>query len=90
MSRLIEALLVALVRGYQILLSPMLGQRCRFYPSCSNYALEALRSHGAARGSFLAARRLCKCHPFNAGGVDPVPPPARQNSSTAACGCHHS
>ena len=90
MSKLMKALLVAIVRGYQIMLSPMLGQRCRFYPSCSNYALEALRTHGAARGSYLTARRICKCHPFNEGGVDLVPPAQHQNSSTAACGCNHS
>ncbi len=90
MSAFVTALLVKIVRGYQILLSPMLGQRCRFYPSCSHYALEALRTHGAARGSLLTVRRLCKCHPFNEGGVDPVPPAQHPNSSTAACGCNHS
>ncbi len=83
-------LLVWIVRGYQILLSPMLGQRCRFFPTCSNYAIEAIHVHGAARGSLLAARRLCRCHPFNEGGVDLVPPAQPTNSSTAACGCNHS
>ena len=83
-------LLVWILRAYQVLLSPMLGQRCRFYPSCSHYAIEALRTHGAARGSYLAARRLCRCHPWNEGGLDPVPPPHDKNSSTAACGCNHS
>ena len=82
-------LLVWLVRAYQLLVSPMLGQNCRFYPSCSNYAVEALRTHGAARGSLLALRRVCRCHPWNPGGVDPVPP-ARQDSHPAACGCNHS
>ena len=67
-------LLVWFLRAYQLLLSPMLGQNCRFYPSCSNYAIEAIRTHGAGRGSWLAARRVCRCHPFNAGGYDPVPP----------------
>ncbi|MES2324920.1 MAG: membrane protein insertion efficiency factor YidD [Pseudomonadota bacterium] len=85
-----KTLLVWILRGYQIFLSPMLGQRCRFYPTCSNYAIEALRTHGAARGSFLAARRVCKCHPWHHGGVDLVPPRHDQNSSTAACGCNHS
>jgi putative membrane protein insertion efficiency factor len=85
-----KALLVWLLRGYQLLLSPMLGQNCRFYPTCSNYAIEALRTHGAARGSLLAARRVCRCHPWNAGGVDLVPPPRHGQSSTAACGCNHS
>ena len=78
-----------LLRAYQILLSPMLGQNCRFYPTCSNYALEALCLHGAARGSMLAARRLCRCHPWNEGGVDLVPS-AKPTSSTTACGCNHS
>lgn len=81
-------LLVWLVRGYQLLVSPMLGQNCRFYPTCSNYAVEALRTHGAGRGSWLALRRVCRCHPWNPGGVDPVPP-ARQDSNPAACGCNH-
>lgn len=85
-----KRLLVGLLRGYQILLSPMLGQRCRFYPTCSNYAIEAIRVHGAGRGGLLAARRLCRCHPFHPGGVDPVPPKQDQPTSTAACGCNHS
>jgi putative membrane protein insertion efficiency factor len=67
-------LLTFLLRFYQVAISPLMGPRCRFYPSCSNYALEALRVHGAAKGSYLAARRVCRCHPWNAGGVDPVPP----------------
>jgi len=86
-------LLVALLRGYQLLLSPMMGQSCRFYPTCSNYAIEAVRTHGAARGSLLAARRVCKCHPWHEGGVDlvpPVPPAPAKNSSPTACGCKHS
>ncbi|MCE3264417.1 MAG: rane protein insertion efficiency factor YidD [Pseudoduganella sp.] len=69
-----KTLLTFLLRIYQVALSPLMGPRCRFYPSCSNYAIEALRVHGAARGSYLAARRVCRCHPWNAGGVDPVPP----------------
>lgn len=83
-------LLVWLLRGYQLALSPMLGQNCRFYPSCSHYAIEAINTHGAARGSWLAARRVCRCHPWNEGGFDPVPPSHAKNSSTAACGCNHS
>ncbi|NHZ43263.1 MULTISPECIES: membrane protein insertion efficiency factor YidD [Massilia] len=85
-----NTLLVWLLRAYQLMLSPMLGQRCRFYPTCSNYAIEAIRTHGAARGSLLAARRLCRCHPWDDGGFDPVPPAHQKNSSTAACGCNHS
>jgi len=66
-------LLIALVRGYQLLVSPLLGPTCRYYPSCSAYAVEALRLHGAIRGSWLAARRLLRCHPWAPGGVDHVP-----------------
>ncbi len=72
-------LLIGLVHGYQRWLSPWLvalfGPRCRFHPSCSQYAVEALRAHGALRGSWLATRRVCRCHPLNPGGFDPVPAP---------------
>lgn len=71
--RLPQLLLVALVRGYQRFISPGLPPSCRFYPSCSQYALEALQRHGALKGTLLAARRLTRCHPFNPGGEDPVP-----------------
>ena len=67
--------LAGLIRVYQVAISPYLGPRCRFYPSCSHYAQEALQAHGPLRGLLLAARRLLRCHPFNPGGVDPVPPP---------------
>ena len=65
--------LMALVRGYRLLLSPWLGSQCRFAPTCSAYALEALERHGAWQGSSLAARRLVRCHPWCQGGLDPVP-----------------
>lgn len=68
-----RTLLVTTIRIYQRTLSPLLGPRCRFYPSCSHYAIEAIERHGAGRGSYLAARRLVRCHPLNAGGYDPVP-----------------
>ena len=65
--------LLLLIRGYQRVISPALPASCRFYPSCSQYAIEAITRHGALRGSWLAARRLARCHPFHPGGVDPVP-----------------
>ena len=64
---------MGLIRAYQLILSPFIGNQCRFHPSCSNYALQAVRQHGALRGSVLAVRRLLKCHPFHPGGFDPVP-----------------
>jgi putative membrane protein insertion efficiency factor len=71
----VKSVLLAGVRGYQYLVSPMLGNNCRFYPSCSDYAREALERHGSLRGSWLAVRRLCRCQPFHPGGYDPVPNP---------------
>ena len=65
--------LAALIRAYQRFLSPALPPSCRFHPSCSQYALEAVTRYGALRGSWLAARRLARCHPFHPGGFDPVP-----------------
>lgn len=73
MRRVLTLPLVALIRVYQILISPLLGPRCRFYPSCSSYALQALEQHGLIRGSYLSAARICRCHPLNPGGYDPVP-----------------
>lgn len=70
---MIKALLIALVRAYRLLLSPWLGSACRFEPSCSAYALQALQQHGAAAGSYLTVARLVRCHPWCAGGCDPVP-----------------
>jgi len=67
-------LLMALVRAYRLLLSPWLGSACRFYPTCSAYSLEALERHGAAAGTYLTLARLLRCHPWCAGGCDPVPP----------------
>jgi uncharacterized protein len=67
--------LVVVIRIYQLTLSKMLGQVCRFEPSCSRYAVACLADHGALRGSWLAARRLLRCHPFHPGGYDPPPPP---------------
>jgi uncharacterized protein len=66
-------LLLALIRGYQYLLRPLLGANCRFYPSCSDYAREAVEKHGAGKGAWLALRRVLRCHPYHPGGYDPVP-----------------
>ncbi len=66
--------LTFLIRCYQTLLSPLLGNRCRFYPTCSQYAVEAIDAHGIARGGQLSVKRLCKCHPWHEGGIDLVPP----------------
>lgn len=65
--------LIWCVRAYQVGLSPLLPSSCRYFPSCSAYAIEALQKHGAWRGSWLAVRRIARCHPFRPGGFDPVP-----------------
>ncbi len=66
-------ILIGLIRFYQYFISPLLGPRCRFYPTCSQYAVEAIQVHGAGYGVYLALRRLLRCHPWHPGGVDPVP-----------------
>jgi hypothetical protein len=68
-----KAVLVHAIRGYQYFIGPMLGPNCRFYPSCSEYAKQAIERHGAVRGTALAARRVARCHPWHPGGYDPVP-----------------
>ena len=65
--------LIVLIRGYQLFISPFLGNHCRFYPSCSHYTVEAIETHGPIRGLYLGLRRLSKCHPWHPGGFDPVP-----------------
>jgi putative membrane protein insertion efficiency factor len=68
---------VYLLKGYRLVISPLYGPTCRFYPSCSAYSLEAFETHGVFRGAYLTVRRLLRCHPWNPGGVDPVPPSRR-------------
>jgi hypothetical protein len=65
--------LIWLVRGYQLLISPFVPPSCRFHPTCSHYAIEALQKHGALKGAWLAVRRIVRCHPWHPGGHDPVP-----------------
>jgi putative membrane protein insertion efficiency factor len=71
--KLFQFFFTALIRVYQYTLSPLLGPSCRFYPSCSEYAHQAIRRHGPFRGMLLALKRILRCHPFHPGGVDPVP-----------------
>lgn len=70
-----KKLIILLIRGYGYLISPFLGNNCRYYPSCSAYAQEAVEKHGVLRGSWLGLKRILRCHPFHPGGVDPVPEP---------------
>jgi putative membrane protein insertion efficiency factor len=84
-----KSLLLLLLRAYKLGISPFLGPKCRFHPSCSEYATEAIREYGAAAGSLLTAKRLCKCHPWHPGGFDPVPRKNTAAPQDKRCGCHH-
>ena len=64
--------LILLIKGYRYIISPLLGPCCRFYPTCSHYAEQAIKRHGVVKGSYMSIRRVCRCHPFHAGGHDPV------------------
>jgi uncharacterized protein len=75
-------MLIGFLRAYRLLISPLYGQVCRYHPSCSAYALDAVTTHGSLRGTWLAVRRLGRCHPWAAGGYDPVPPSSRSSAST--------
>jgi putative membrane protein insertion efficiency factor len=85
-----QALIVGLIRLYQWILSPFLGSNCRYHPTCSHYAVEAVQHHGIVRGLWLALRRVGRCHPWHEGGYDPVPGrgsgDARANDRRAVCG----
>ena len=87
----LRRLVTAPIRLYQLLVSPLLGPRCRFYPSCSAYAVEAITAHGVLRGLYLAVRRLLRCHPWNPGGIDPVPqrPAGRSQRTSIPAGHRH-
>lgn len=80
---MIKALLIAAIRSYRVVLSPWTGNSCRYWPTCSDYALQAIERHGALRGSWMMLARLARCHPYSAGGVDPVPFQFR-----VRCWCH--
>ncbi|MCW8883968.1 MAG: membrane protein insertion efficiency factor YidD [Motiliproteus sp.] len=70
----VKKALISLVKGYQLLISPFMGNNCRYYPSCSAYCIEAMEIHGPLKGLYLGIRRVLRCHPFHDGGLDPVPP----------------
>ena len=72
---LYESCVMGALRAYKLTLSPLIGRQCRFLPTCSEYAAQALIGHGPGRGSWLAAKRLCRCHPWGGAGYDPPPPP---------------
>jgi len=69
----VAAIMIGLIRAYKVCISPFLGNNCRFYPTCANYALEAIDTHGVIKGSYLASKRILKCQPLHSGGYDPVP-----------------
>jgi putative membrane protein insertion efficiency factor len=79
----IDRLLIVLLRSYKRWISPLLGPRCRFHPTCSEYAMQAIARFGAFKGSWLALRRILRCHPLHPGGIDPVPEPTPGKST-----CH--
>lgn len=87
-KRILIAPFVLIIRAYQLLISPLLGPRCRFYPSCSHYGIEALQTHGLIKGSWLTLRRISRCHPSNEGGIDLVPGTEHKHRCSDA-GCNH-
>jgi len=85
----VKFLFLGLIRLYQLTISPLLGPRCRFYPSCSRYAYQAYQVHGSLRGSWLTARRLLRCHPWNPGGIDEVPARVPGRRTSRLFSAHH-
>ncbi len=83
--RVPSLVLLLVFRVWQLLVSPTYGDVCRFYPSCSEYGVEAVRTHGAVKGGWLAIRRIGRCHPWNPGGVDPVPPASGRRAGAHPC-----
>jgi putative membrane protein insertion efficiency factor len=83
--RIPERCLRTLIRGYQLTLSPYIGNQCRFHPTCSHYASDAIARYGAVRGIWLTVRRLLRCHPFNPGGFDPVPEATAHSATQTGC-----
>lgn len=81
---MVARVFMAVIRFYQRFISPLLGPKCRFHPTCSHYGYECLRLHGAFKGSYLTARRILRCHPFHPGGYDPPPLPAGYSDPDAA------
>lgn len=73
-NKIINAIPIGLIKGYQYIISPILPPSCRFYPSCSSYTIEAIQTHGVIKGIWLGFKRIGRCHPLNEGGYDPVPP----------------
>ncbi|WP_182112551.1 MULTISPECIES: membrane protein insertion efficiency factor YidD [unclassified Actinotalea] len=89
LRQLPRMVLVGLLRAYQLVISPLSGPTCRYYPSCSSYALLAVQRHGAVRGTWLAVRRLARCHPWTPGGVDDVPPARVPQTCADEHACDH-
>jgi uncharacterized protein len=87
-KRILIAPFVGVIRAYQLLISPLLGPRCRFYPSCSHYGIEALQTHGLLKGSWLILKRISRCHPGSEGGIDLVPGTEHKHRCSDAS-CHH-
>lgn len=85
----LQKLVIAPIRFYQRFISPLTPASCRYYPTCSQYAVEAIQTHGVVRGMGLAIKRISRCHPWHAGGIDPVPPAPNAESLDAVKGKHH-